>query len=63
MEFLFGRLQGSEGTGQAAHTLAVILPESNDLVDDLDGSKALALAFPDLFGVAAALSNCSISRD
>ena len=43
--------------GQATHTLAVIFPESNDLIDGLDRGKTLALAFPDLLGVAAALSN------
>lgn len=55
----FYGLQDNENIGQATHTLAVILPESNNLVDGLDGSKALALAFPDLLGVAAALSNYS----
>lgn len=64
MEFLFlfvcrAAIKGIEGAGQATHTLAVILPESNDLVDGLDRSETLALAFPDLLGVAAALGNYS----
>lgn len=37
----------------------MILPESDDLVDGLDRGKTLALAFPNLLGVAAALSNYS----
>ena len=44
---------------EARLTPAMVLEHGDHVVDIFDSGKTLALALPDLFRIAAALSNCS----
>ena len=44
-------------------TLAMVLEHGDHVIDIFDSGEALALALPDLLGVAAALGNCDSFLD